>query len=34
MAFSINVKNMILGDFKTLPTNLKHAVIENFPDVK
>lgn len=30
----VEIVNMILGDFKTLPTNLKHAVIENFADVK
>lgn len=30
----VEIVNMILGDFKTLPTNLKHAVIENFNDVK
>lgn len=30
----VEIVNMILGDFKTLPTNLKHAVIENFKDVK
>ena len=30
----VEILNMILGDFKTLPTNLKHAVIENFADVK
>lgn len=30
----VEIVNMILGDFKTLPTNLRHSVIENFPDVK
>lgn len=30
----VEIVNMILGDFKTLPANLKHASIENFNDVK
>lgn len=30
----VEIVNNLLGDFKTLPTNLKHSVIENFDDVK
>ena len=30
----VEIINMLLGDFKTLPTKLNHTTIENFDDVK